>query len=437
LMPYRLLYAYFLIELGLVDEANKNIETIVTSLKNLNKRSPYIHKSFLDELKELEMRLIGSGIVAQGGDGGFFKNTLGSTIFNAFDKFIVGEEVSTTRVASPIPSVPVNTVPVNQSPAAVPMYQAAGTAKDKYVMQATPMTYPTYNPPVPNTETYSSESKGSDIQPYVTGGHSFYSDHSSGYSTYNSTDYSATRNVSLQSESQVPSTSPPTVPNVQNFGNADDEDDNGFGNGSLAKRKPPTQQDSPSQGSSEPEKDDSKRTISRSSYLSITGAFKYLWGTPKEEEQPAPTPSKANLGEENQFYYDKELKKWVNSSNSSKENVTATGPPPRTDTPSGTTETSGNIAPPSTPFSSKPSSRSVSPFPMTETDKRASIGRRSARSRYVDAMAGSNNTANVPSTNMPPRANLPLPNVHNSGNAGSVGIMNPRSNMSGRERNNE
>ncbi|KAJ5109892.1 hypothetical protein N7532_002537 [Penicillium argentinense] len=61
-------------------------------------------------------------------------------------------------------------------------------------------------------------------------------------------------------------------------------------------------------------------------------------------------PIKAKLGEENSFYYDKELKKWVNKKDpGSAEPVRATPPPPRGSAPPSRTASNSSMPPPPVP----------------------------------------------------------------------------------------
>lgn len=76
----------------------------------------------------------------------------------------------------------------------------------------------------------------------------------------------------------------------------------------------------------------------------------WFGGTKKEAEPAGGGPIKAKLGEENSFYYDKELKKWVNKKDpSSAEPVRATPPPPRGSAPPSRATSYGSMPPPPMP----------------------------------------------------------------------------------------
>lgn len=72
----------------------------------------------------------------------------------------------------------------------------------------------------------------------------------------------------------------------------------------------------------------------------------WLSGWFKKDPNAGPGPIKAKLGEENSFYYDPELKKWVNKKGGATDagKTTATPPPPRAGPPGGRS-TSGSAAP--------------------------------------------------------------------------------------------
>ncbi|KAJ5242136.1 uncharacterized protein N7469_000463 [Penicillium citrinum] len=76
----------------------------------------------------------------------------------------------------------------------------------------------------------------------------------------------------------------------------------------------------------------------------------WFGGGKKEAEPSGGGPIKAKLGEENSFYYDKDLKKWVNKKDpSSAEPVRATPPPPRGSAPPSRATSYGSMPPPPMP----------------------------------------------------------------------------------------
>lgn len=75
----------------------------------------------------------------------------------------------------------------------------------------------------------------------------------------------------------------------------------------------------------------------------------WFGGGKKDADNAGGGPIRAKLGEENSFYYDKDLKKWVNKKDpSSAEPVRATPPPPRGSAPP-SRASSGSMPPPPPP----------------------------------------------------------------------------------------
>ncbi|KAJ5504923.1 hypothetical protein N7463_007797 [Penicillium fimorum] len=90
----------------------------------------------------------------------------------------------------------------------------------------------------------------------------------------------------------------------------------------------------------------------------------WFGGAKKEENNSGGGPIRAKLGEESSFYYDKDLKKWVNKKDpDSSTPVRATPPPPRGSAPPSRTASSGSMPPngappmPAMPPMSVPGSR--------------------------------------------------------------------------------
>ncbi|KAJ5570184.1 uncharacterized protein N7459_009614 [Penicillium hispanicum] len=99
----------------------------------------------------------------------------------------------------------------------------------------------------------------------------------------------------------------------------------------------------------------------------------WFGGGKKESDNVGGGPIKAKLGEENSFYYDKELKKWVNKKDpNSAAPVRATPPPPRGSAPPSRAASSGSMPPPAPPMSATsgsrpPSSSSDAPPPLSSS----------------------------------------------------------------------
>ncbi|CAG8698294.1 3678_t:CDS:2, partial [Ambispora leptoticha] len=66
LQAYKLLYAWWLIDCGYTNEARRYCESIANIVKIYTKGSPYFHKCFLEQLKELTQRLLEHGDNASG-----------------------------------------------------------------------------------------------------------------------------------------------------------------------------------------------------------------------------------------------------------------------------------------------------------------------------------------------------------------------------------
>ncbi|KAF7338256.1 Protein transport protein sec16 [Mycena venus] len=103
----------------------------------------------------------------------------------------------------------------------------------------------------------------------------------------------------------------------------DEDDDLGFGNSKPAPKKEKEETDAaPSAAAPPPERPDAKPAPAASSSGSWLGRW---W---KRSEATTPGPVKANLGEETSFYYDKDLKRWVNKKAGAEDAKPATPPPP-------------------------------------------------------------------------------------------------------------
>ncbi|KAF9891321.1 vesicle coat component [Aspergillus nanangensis] len=121
------------------------------------------------------------------------------------------------------------------------------------------------------------------------------------------------------------------------------------------------------------ENDENFRKIAEAEAKNAQQTQKKSWwpgwfGGGKKEEIPAGGgPIRAKLGEENSFYYDKELKKWVNKKDpNSATPVSATPPPPKGPAPPSRTASGSSVPPPPSPMplvgaDSRPSSSTGGP----------------------------------------------------------------------------
>ncbi|RPD66236.1 hypothetical protein L226DRAFT_609114 [Lentinus tigrinus ALCF2SS1-7] len=106
----------------------------------------------------------------------------------------------------------------------------------------------------------------------------------------------------------------------------DDDDDLGLGNSAVKRKASATENEGAASDTSakekskpaEPEKPEVKQTAS-------SGWLSRLW---KRADSTSPAPVKANLGEESSFYYDKELKRWVNKTAGAEAAKPSQPPPP-------------------------------------------------------------------------------------------------------------
>ncbi|KAJ7155946.1 Sec23-binding domain of Sec16-domain-containing protein [Mycena crocata] len=100
----------------------------------------------------------------------------------------------------------------------------------------------------------------------------------------------------------------------------DDEDDLGFGNSKNAAKKEEGEEKTAAPTPAAPERPDIKPAPAAAS----GSWFGRFW----KRSDASPGPVKASLGEETSFYYDKELKRWVNKKAGAEEAKPATPPPP-------------------------------------------------------------------------------------------------------------
>ncbi|KAI9476058.1 MAG: hypothetical protein EXX96DRAFT_286696 [Benjaminiella poitrasii] len=176
----------------------------------------------------------------------------------------------------------------------------------------------------------------------------------------------------------------------------DEDDDLGFGNSSTKKdpavSNDPVVDNKESETNEEkPEKEDAKKEKERHGW----GLFS-LFGRKEKETADEKKAIKANLGDQNNFYYDEKEKRWVNKLNDSKPAAATPPPPPKASTPQPTMMTppaSGlkpnsmpppriNSAPPVGAAGEPPSAFNTPP----PSNRRAGAGRKPMRSRYVDVL---------------------------------------------------
>ncbi|KAG0027752.1 vesicle coat component [Podila clonocystis] len=178
----------------------------------------------------------------------------------------------------------------------------------------------------------------------------------------------------------------------QNNSAFDDEDDFGMGNNSLKKGKAPA----PAEDADAPATQDAASANAAGEGDDSKGWWSKLLGGEKREGTPKPV--KANLGEENNFYFDETLKKWVNKKAGPEAASTSDPLPPpptsRTATP-GTSNTPPAGGPPSRgpPSGGMAAAAGAGPTTAGPPGPRPGAGagpRRGARAKYVDVFNTTN-----------------------------------------------
>ncbi|KAJ5984883.1 hypothetical protein N7522_012079 [Penicillium canescens] len=168
---------------------------------------------------------------------------------------------------------------------------------------------------------------------------------------------------SLQTEDQM---APEEQPKQKAFMDDDDDDDLAARAAAMQKAENDRKANEAFQKAAE---EDAKRDAAQQS--GKKGWFGGWFGGGKKEEAQTGGPIKAKLGEESSFYYDKDLKKWVNKKDpNSSAPVRATPPPPRGSAPPSRTASSGSMPPNGAPMaagSRPPSSSSAAPPPFSSS----------------------------------------------------------------------
>ncbi|KAH9856978.1 Sec23-binding domain of Sec16-domain-containing protein [Lenzites betulinus] len=185
----------------------------------------------------------------------------------------------------------------------------------------------------------------------------------------------------------------------------EDDDDLGLGNSAFRARKAEQSEGGEAaEGAKEEKPKGAEPQRPEVKQAPSSGWLSRLW----KRNEPMPTaaaPVKANLGEESSFYYDKELKRWVNK-NASGETAkpAAPAPPPRSQTAS--PGRSFGAAPPPSPLGPPPARPATAhPIDLTaEPPRRAPPPR--VRSNLVPSDAEG---LSAPPSPMPPSSGTPTP----------------------------
>ncbi|KAJ5887676.1 hypothetical protein N7495_007717 [Penicillium taxi] len=194
--------------------------------------------------------------------------------------------------------------------------------------------------------------------------------------SYEPPSYSLGMNTSPEVAEESPEVAEPN-PKKKSFMDDDDDDDD------LASRAAAIQKSQKAENDRKADEafrkaaeEDAKRD---SQQPGKKGWFGGWFGGKKEtDNKPAGSgPIRAKLGDDSSFYYDKELKKWVNKKDpDSAAPVRATPPPPRASAPPSRTN-SGILHPPAAPMSAPPGSRpqsSSSDIPLLFPSSPAGLG---------------------------------------------------------------
>ncbi|KAH8833595.1 Sec23-binding domain of Sec16-domain-containing protein [Flagelloscypha sp. PMI_526] len=369
LQAYRFTRAAILAEIGEVPLALKYCDAISASL---NQPSPYFTQLFVDQLKELSNRTAGIAHADKGagwasklskpsldGVAGFFER--------GFTKLVTGDETATTVEEAETPATrafagpfahysEISSTTTSQSPSPAPSlnsslstlnapplhsYSQPGLGIDR-ASSAVDYTRRGKSEPVHRissanalTTTFSQASSGA-YQPYApslsspANGSEDDAEGGQELSWWGSSSNMATPTASCFCKTLLRPTSHTPAP-ADVF---DDDDDLGFGNSSIKKSQKPAAGSSESDaaekensnGTAEQEKgeESAKRPDPKPVQDSAQskGWFSSWWGGSSK-----PAPIKANLGEQSSFYYDKELKKWVNKKAGEDTSAKPSGPP--------------------------------------------------------------------------------------------------------------
>ncbi|EJD06041.1 uncharacterized protein FOMMEDRAFT_139329 [Fomitiporia mediterranea MF3/22] len=133
----------------------------------------------------------------------------------------------------------------------------------------------------------------------------------------------------------------------------DEEDALGLGNSTARKKKetPQEDEDGSTEVKEEVKKEEPKKPDPKPNAASSSSWFGRLFSRPSSTN---PGPVKAKLGEESSFYYDKDLKRWVNKNAGAEAAKPAAPPPPpsraQTASPSRSMQPSSSGPPPASPM---------------------------------------------------------------------------------------
>ncbi|KAJ6547614.1 Sec23-binding domain of Sec16-domain-containing protein, partial [Mycena capillaripes] len=129
--------------------------------------------------------------------------------------------------------------------------------------------------------------------------------------------------ISLMDDASYTVASSSHAKSASGTADVDDEDDLGFGNSKPAPKK--ESEEAPSTAASAAAAPPPERPNARPAAGAESGSWFGRWW---KRPEASPGPIKASLGEETSFYYDKELKRWVNKKAGGEDAKPAATPPP-------------------------------------------------------------------------------------------------------------
>ncbi|KAG0177208.1 vesicle coat component [Apophysomyces sp. BC1034] len=374
LQGYKLAHAWWLADIGLLPEAQRYCESIADAIKAYTKPSPYLHRQLLEKLKEFaELCEIASG---HGTDAGSWIKTklskgsldsLWGSLEGKFNKFVSGDDTlseepqsrqSMEIIARSVSSA-VESAEENRRRAGTPM------TNDTYgVRSASP-----YTPAYAATTSYDhgADSMAVDGQQNVYGhGYGYGYNHSqaaprgthspfqhgaaaaqSGFSNSNSNVNGGGWWSGVERDSQAPPQQAAFVPQPTSYQpdsyepsavadttsvSWNTDDDLGFGNAALNKSKPSNTESTEdttqttAQAPATPTTEEAKTEAQASKGWGIFSLFS-RGSTPVNKDEKKAV--KANLGEQNAFYYDEKEKCWVNRNAEAAPAPTPPPPPPK------------------------------------------------------------------------------------------------------------
>ncbi|CDZ96496.1 Regucalcin gene promoter region-related protein (RGPR) [Phaffia rhodozyma] len=363
LQPYKLLHALTLVESGDVARAQKYCDAIAASLKLYKAPSASHTLPFLSQLQELSQML--SGTSSNDSTGSWISRTVtkpsldgfGSWFEGRLTKFVAGEDGTASPSNSELAMASSSVKPIG----------SGGSAPQNNGSLAPIGPFSHYNSisPGPSFAALSRPPSTDNIyyQPsssYAPSTASIYQPAGESYTPYEA------ESVSVE-ESKEGLSAYRQSREVEGKDDVHQDDDDDLGLGNASRKKKTNKAAVESEESKDDGKDEKREEEKKTDEAKPAAGGSWLgrlWGGKKTDSTQSPTksaPIKAKLGEESAFYYDNDLKKWINKkAGPEAEAPKPPPPPPRAQTMS--PASSSQRAPP-------PSSlrQSFSPPPMSSS----------------------------------------------------------------------